>query len=259
MRKMILLFVSLALIGCGRNTPSAQPTSNPIVAATQSVEQPALTATTQSVAAPTNEVQYPAPAYPAPSASTTEVAAPPELVQTARERLASKLGIAIDKLTIQKGEQQQWPDESIGCPAAGTTYAQIGIPGYLLTFSDGTRSYAIHTSLKAAPGEPMVWCENQQPTDLAGAVGAPTPDAQGQAMFELAKQDLAKLIQADPASIKLMSITPVEWNDSSLGCAKPGINYMQVITPGYLMRLDANGSSYEYHTDTRATVVQCMP
>ena len=78
-------------------------------------------------------------------------------------------------------------------------------------------------------------------------------------MFELAKQDLAKQINTDPASITLLAITPVEWNDSSLGCPKPDTNYMQVITPGYMMRLDVQGAVYEYHTDTRNIVVKCGP
>ena len=47
------------------------------------------------------------------------------------------------------------------------------------------------------------------------------------------------------------------WPDSSLGCPKPNMNYLQVITPGYRIVLEAQGRSYEYHTDTGKRVVRC--
>jgi hypothetical protein len=33
--------------------------------------------------------------------------------------------------------------------------------------------------------------------------------------------------------------------------------YAQVITPGFLIVLAAQGQTYEYHTDQKATVVLC--
>ena len=39
----------------------------------------------------------------------------------------------------------------------------------------------------------------------------------------------------------------VEWSDGSLGCPKPGFNYTQAITPGYLIVLTVSGRDYEYH------------
>ena len=49
----------------------------------------------------------------------------------------------------------------------------------------------------------------------------------------------------------------IEWNDSSLGCPKPGMNYLQVVTPGYRITLEAQGRRYEYHTDSTSHVVRC--
>jgi hypothetical protein len=106
----------------------------------------------------------------------------------------------------------------------------------------------------------MYLCDNQVPTDLS-ALAAPTPAPSGDAqkMAELSRQDLAQKLGVDPATITILTTSPVEWNDSSLGCPKPDVNYLQVITSGYLVRLEAQGTGYEYHTDTGTTVVQCLP
>jgi hypothetical protein len=260
MRKMIIVLIGFIVAACGQNNPAVQPTISPQPGQPTQPIQPTQAPATPITVDPA-QPGYPSPLqpYPAPSAPTGSIAAPAELVQAARGRLAAKLGVGEVTLSIQAGEAQQWPDESIGCPAPDVSYAQFTIPGFLLTFGDGTRSYAVHTSLAANPGEPMLWCENQLPIDIAGEAAPATADAQGQAMFELARQDLARQLNIDPATITLIAISAVDWNDSSLGCPQPGVNYMQVITPGYNMRLDAQGKAYEYHSDAKSAVVQCGP
>ncbi len=57
--------------------------------------------------------------------------------------------------------------------------------------------------------------------------------------------------------IRLLSIEAVDWNDASLGCPQEGFMYAHVITPGYLIMLEAQGQPYEYHTDQAANVVLC--
>jgi len=52
-----------------------------------------------------------------------------------------------------------------------------------------------------------------------------------------------------PDKISLVSMEAVEWSDSSLGCPQEGFMYAQVITPGYLIVLEADGKQFEYHTD----------
>ncbi|MBC8161846.1 MAG: hypothetical protein H7Z42_11560 [Roseiflexaceae bacterium] len=74
---------------------------------------------------------------------------------------------------------------------------------------------------------------------------------------ELAKQDLVVQKGLDVAAITVVDVQEQQWNDSSLGCAQPDTAYMQVITPGYLITLEAAGSTYAYHTDTDARVVLC--
>lgn len=57
--------------------------------------------------------------------------------------------------------------------------------------------------------------------------------------------------------IEVESVQAVEWADASLGCPLPGESYAQVITPGYLITLEALDITYTYHTDTGDRVVLC--
>jgi hypothetical protein len=61
-----------------------------------------------------------------------------------------------------------------------------------------------------------------------------------------------------PQDVTILSIEEVEWRDGSLGCPEPGMVYIQAIIPGYRILLEANGETYEVHTDEAgSTVVIC--
>ncbi len=71
-----------------------------------------------------------------------------------------------------------------------------------------------------------------------------------------AKADLVTRANVLPDEITVKSVEPVEWRDSSLGCPMPGMMYLQVITPGYLIILEADGKEWEYHA-SQTHVVYC--
>jgi hypothetical protein len=77
-------------------------------------------------------------------------------------------------------------------------------------------------------------------------------------VVELAKEDLARRLEVSVSEISVISVEAVDWPDTSLGCPEPGMAYAQVITPGYLIVLEAKGQTYEYHTDRSDQVVFCQ-
>lgn len=81
--------------------------------------------------------------------------------------------------------------------------------------------------------------------------------AAAEAALEAAKHDLAQRTGAAPGDMRVVSVTPVEWPNSALGCPKPGMAYAQVVTPGYRIVLAAGGKQYEYHSDRGRNVVFC--
>ena len=92
-----------------------------------------------------------------------------------------------------------------------------------------------------------------------------TPDSQTPAadatlvkLISDAKADLAARASVSPDAIQVKSAEAVQWNDASLGCPKRGVMYIQVITPGYLIVLQAAGKEWEYH-GTKDSVAWCPP
>lgn len=73
-------------------------------------------------------------------------------------------------------------------------------------------------------------------------------------LYFMAREDFAARVEADLLKIKIHSVERVNWNDSSLGLPEPDMMYMQVITPGYKLVLDAQGERALYHTSTSHVV-----
>jgi hypothetical protein len=72
-----------------------------------------------------------------------------------------------------------------------------------------------------------------------------------------AKADLAQSLDLPEQLISVESVEAVDWPDASLGCPLPGVTYAQVVTPGFLIVLEADESKYECHTDAGQQAVQC--
>ncbi|MBX0330428.1 hypothetical protein K2Z83_22465 [Oscillochloris sp. ZM17-4] len=70
--------------------------------------------------------------------------------------------------------------------------------------------------------------------------------------------DAAQRSGVDAAAIVVQKGAAVEWNDSSLGCPQPGVAYMQVITPGYQVVLEAGATTYDYHANARGRFILCQ-
>jgi hypothetical protein len=76
-------------------------------------------------------------------------------------------------------------------------------------------------------------------------------------LLQETKEDLAKRLAILSDEILLLEMSEVEWSDSSLDCPQPGMSYLQAITPGYRIVLQANDQAYEYHTNRDAYFVYC--
>ena len=63
-----------------------------------------------------------------------------------------------------------------------------------------------------------------------------------------AKADLAHRLSVPIDQIEVLEARSVVWPNGSLGCPRPGMRYKQVQVDGVLIRLQANGQVYEYHS-----------
>ncbi|GAB4212273.1 MAG: hypothetical protein OHK0022_47890 [Roseiflexaceae bacterium] len=287
MRKpyLICVLVVLALAGCGRaESPTAGGGTSGLPATSTPIPTSAPTAVPSPAPTPDQTPTQP------PVAPTDAAASQPdkELVQAARDELATHLGVTPEQLTLQSASAQEWPDSALGCPGADAVYLQVITPGYKIVFTQGTRQYAVHT---AQNKEEMVLCTNDQPVNLSGTADSggnankpidggdnatirpsEQPGAQpgtqpgGQAvglnesnrpLVALARQQLAGKEAVQDSEINVVSVEEVEWRDSSLGCPEPDTMYMQVITPGYRITLEAKGKRYTYHSNMGEQVILC--
>jgi hypothetical protein len=68
---------------------------------------------------------------------------------------------------------------------------------------------------------------------------------------------LARELHCTPADIVIVELSPVTWPNSALGCPKPGMMYLQVLTPGYRVRLAHGKHEYIVHTDRGHRAIRC--
>ena len=78
-----------------------------------------------------------------------------------------------------------------------------------------------------------------------------------QNMITLVTQHLAQQLNIPVDQIVVSNVKPVVWRDAGLGCPKPGVDYIQMETPGYNILLEVGGETYTYHTDEAKRFVQC--
>ncbi len=76
-------------------------------------------------------------------------------------------------------------------------------------------------------------------------------------LIDQSRNDLAKRLNLDTADITVTEARHVMWPDSSAGCPTPGYEYMQMRMAGVLIRLDAGGRTYQYHSAKRGSAFLC--
>ncbi len=93
-------------------------------------------------------------------------------------------------------------------------------------------------------------------TNQDGSVVAPEQAVQapGPAQQTAVKQ-LAANLGIPESSVKPASSTLMEWPDGCLGAAQQGVMCSQIVTPGYLIVLEAGGRQYEYHTNQDGSMI----
>lgn len=114
-------------------------------------------------------------------------------------------------------------------------------------------------AVDAVPAPSPTGLPETKPTQTIHLPSPETPQADPAvaAIIQKAKEMLADKLGIEPASIELFHLQAMDWPDESLGCPLGGQSYAQVITPGYLIELDAGSSIYVFHSDQAGRVLLC--
>jgi len=128
-----------------------------------------------------------------------------------------------------------------------------------LTITSGCQDYFVDSGapLEVNPSQTAVSVVPTQGESSMTPSPANPAEPGLQNLIEKAIADLAQRFSVPADQIKLVEATPLVWPDSSLGCPQKGIVYAQVLTPGYLIRLNANNTEYEYHASRGTEVIYC--
>jgi hypothetical protein len=229
--------VALFSVACQGTPPVAE---SPILP----TETPALPASAAAPPIPTEEEEQPMAVPTTPSGETTPAGSQAEtMVAAARAGLAQRLDVPEQQIVVKSVEAVQWPDASLGCPQPGMMYAQVIIPGFRVVLEVEGQTYEVHTDTAGT----VALCEEEVFTmEVAAVPGTIEPGLES--LIDQAKEDLAQRLSMEIDEIEVLEAKAVVWPDASLGCPQPGMRYKQVPMDGALIRLQAEGKVYDYHS-----------
>jgi hypothetical protein len=98
------------------------------------------------------------------------------------------------------------------------------------------------------------------PDPLPPAMPAGEPVATStmpEAVRRAVADDAARRFKVSPNEVVLTRAEQVTWQDGSLGCPQPGRSYTQMLVPGFRVVAKTIGGELLYHTDGRASAVNC--
>lgn len=90
---------------------------------------------------------------------------------------------------------------------------------------------------------------------LAGNTGSAQSSEAKEAAARIAIETLSEKLSIGPDCIEVVHVSIMNWPDSSLGCGRPDVEYLQVVTRGSLVLLRADNKVYKVHTGSNHAVV----
>jgi hypothetical protein len=149
------------------------------------------------------------------------------------------------------------PGGSLGC-GDGAVSQQREILGLKIALEAAGLPYVYHSDgRKLLPCSPADFPGGRTPVYLSGPEldqsDLPTSPA------DLGVRVVAEKLSVPSGEVTVLSIEPVEWSDASLGCARPGQMYAQVMTPGYRVIVSARGATFEVHTGAGRAILCAGP
>lgn len=152
--------------------------------------------------------------------------------------LSETLNLSADQITLVSTESVTWPDGCLGVQKMGVMCTQALVDGYRIVFEVDGREYEVHTNKS---GSAVVIASGLEVNDPVEAI--------------LIRQ-LADNLVLDADTITIISNEPVEFGDACLGVVMQDVMCAEVVTPGRIVVLEADGIQYEYHTSEDGSLIQ---
>ena len=152
------------------------------------------------------------------------------------------LGILLLNCSCLAGVRQE-REPGMTNPAGQSEGTPSAIPSALKTISPTLQE----TSLPVAATRPLP-LESEFDNGEQMEQNTIEPDsATAKERINFASSDLAQELGVEPSAVRLIGYEEKVWRDGSLGCPQPGMMYTQSLVPGYLIQLEVDGQSFNYH------------
>jgi hypothetical protein len=152
--------------------------------------------------------------------------------------LMDQLNLTADKIKLVSTEAVTWPNGCLGIVRMGVMCTQAEVPGFKIILEADGQKYEFHA--------------NQHGSVIMLAEGA----LESADVEQIVIKQLAANLGLQESDISVVSSTTIEFNDACMGVAMESIMCAQVVTPGHIIVLEANGVQYEYHTSADGSRVQ---
>lgn len=152
--------------------------------------------------------------------------------------LSNTLNLPPGQITVISTEAVEWSDGCLGVQKIGVLCTQATVPGYKIVLQANGTSYEFHTN---KDGKQIV------PVGEVAATGA---------VEEMVIKQLASNLGLKESDVSVISTAEVEFGDACLDVAVNNVMCAQVVTPGQIIVLEANGLQYEYHVTNDGSNIQ---
>lgn len=78
-----------------------------------------------------------------------------------------------------------------------------------------------------------------------------------QELINTVRADASRRSGLEEKALRVAIAEAVTWNDGSMGCGATGQSYTQALVPGYRIRIEGEGKTYEYHASERGSWKLC--
>lgn len=152
--------------------------------------------------------------------------------------LSGTLNLPAEQIALVSTESVTWPDGCLGVQRIGMMCTQALVDGYKIVLEADGVQYEIHTNMS---GSSIVLASDLNEVDI---------------VQQALKLQLASNLDMDVSRISVISDKPVKFGDACLGVVMQNVGCAEVVTPGRIVMLEADGVQYEYHTSEDGSRIQ---
>jgi hypothetical protein len=172
-----------------------------------------------------------------------------QAVRLATHALAEKLHVDPGTIELISVDAETWPGPGVQCGQSVTAEEQPLTSGHRVRLRIESGAFEV----RVAEGIARVCGVGPD----AAAVERGRIDPALQNLVEQAKLDLASRQNTILEKIEVLEAVSVVWRDSGVGCPKPGMDYLQVLTKGTRIRLRFGPAVFHYHGVGKGPPVYC--